>query len=56
MVKTLMTSKEANDLATLYGNVWILVTKGSADGIITREQEIEANIRPYLKLFTPENV
>ena len=48
--------KEANDLATVYGNVWILCTKGSADGIITREQEIEANIRPYLKLFTPENV
>ena len=48
--------KEANDLATVYGNVWILVTKGSAEGIITREQEIEANIRPYLKLFTPENV
>ena len=48
--------KEANDMATVYGQVWILCTKGSADGIITREQEIEANIRPYLKLFTPENV
>ena len=48
--------KEANDLATVYGNVWILCTKGSVDGLITREQEIQANIRPYLKLFTPENV
>ena len=48
--------KEANDMATVYGQVWILCTKGSSDGIITREQEIEANIRPYLKLFTPENV
>lgn len=48
--------KEANDMATVYGNVWILCTKGQADGIITREQEIAANVRPYLKLFTPENV
>ena len=48
--------KEANDMATVYGNVWILCTKGSVDGIITREQEIANNIRPYLKLFTPENV
>ena len=48
--------KEANDLATVYGHVWILVSKGSQEGVITREQEIEAGIRPYLKLFTPESV
>ena len=48
--------KEANDMATVYGQVWILCTKGQAQGVITREQEIAANIRPYLKLFTPENV
>ena len=48
--------KHANDMATVYGNVWILITKGSVDGVITREQEIEADIRPYAKLFTPENV
>ena len=48
--------KQANDLATVYGNVWILVTKGAADGVITREQEIAADIRPYAKLFTPEYV
>lgn len=48
--------KEANDLATVYGNVWILCTKGQGMGIITREQEVENDIRPYLKLFTPENV
>ena len=48
--------KEANDLATVYGNVWILCTKGQGIGIITREQEIANDIRPYLKLFTPENV
>ena len=48
--------KEANDMATVYGNVWILCTKGNMPGIITREQEIANDIRPYLKLFTPENV
>ncbi len=48
--------KEANDLATVYGQVWILCTKGSIPGVITREQEIAANLRPYLKMFTPESV
>jgi hypothetical protein len=48
--------KEANDLATVYGHIWILCTKGQGIGIITREQEIANDIRPYLKLFTPENV
>lgn len=48
--------KEANDMAMVYGQVWILVTKGFMEGVITREQEIENDIRPYAKLFTPENV
>ena len=48
--------KEANDLATVYGNVWILCTKGQQEGVFTKEQEIAADIRPYLKLFTPQNV
>ena len=48
--------KQANDMATVYGQVWILVTKGESEGVITREQEIEADIRPYASLFTPENV
>ena len=48
--------KRANDMAMVYGQVWILVTKGFMDGVITREQEIENDIRPYAKMFTPENV
>jgi len=48
--------KEANDLATVYGHVWILCTKGQGDGILTKEQEIEQDIRPYLKVFSPEAV
>jgi|TARA_Y100000015_G_scaffold36533_1_gene37841 hypothetical protein len=48
--------KQANDMATVYGNVWILCTKGQIQGVLTREQEIEADLRPYLKLFTPDAV
>ena len=48
--------KQANDMATVYGQVWILVTKGAQEGVITREQEIEADIRPYARIFTPEHV
>ena len=48
--------KEANDMAMVYGQVWILVTKGFQEGVITLEQEIENDIRPYAKIFTPENV
>ena len=48
--------KHANDMSMVYGQVWILVTKGFVNGIGTVEQENELNIRPYAKLFTPENV
>ena len=48
--------KQANDMATVYGQVWLLITKGSSEGVITREQEIEADIRPYARIFTPENI
>ena len=48
--------KEANDMAMVYGSVWILVTKGFQEGVITLDQEIANDIRPYAKLFTPENV
>jgi hypothetical protein len=48
--------KEANDMAMIYGQVWILVTKGFVNGIGTREQENELDIRPYARMFTPENV
>ena len=46
---------ECNDMATVYGNVWILCTKGQIDGVMTREQEIEVDLRPYLKMFTPDS-
>jgi len=48
--------RSANDLAMVYGHVWIMVTKGFKEGVITLQQEIDADIRPYAKLFTPENV
>ena len=48
--------KEANDMAMVYGSVWILVTKGFQEGVITLDQEIANDIRPYAKIFTPQNV
>jgi len=48
--------KNANDLASVYGHVWIMVTKGFEEGVVTLQQEIEADIRPYARVFTPENV
>ena len=48
--------RSANDAAMIYGHVWIMVTKGWQEGVSTVEQEIANDIRPYAKLFTPENV
>jgi len=48
--------RSANDLAMVYGHVWIMVTKGFMEGVITLQQEIDADLRPYAKIFTPENV
>ena len=48
--------KEANNYAMVYGHVWIMVTKGFAQGVVSLAQEIAIGLRPYAKLFTPENV
>ena len=48
--------KEANNYAMVYGHVWIMVTKGFVNGVISLAQEIEVGLRPYVKIFTPENV
>ena len=48
--------KSANDMAMVYGQVWILVSKGFVSGISTVEQENQLDLRPYARIFTPENV
>ncbi len=48
--------KEANNYAMVYGHVWIMVTKGFVDGVVSLAQEMAVGLRPYARLFTPENV
>lgn len=48
--------KQCNDMAMVYGHVWVLVTKGFMEGVSTLQQEIANDVRPYAKIFTPENV
>ena len=41
--------------ASIYGNVWVMVDKPNTQ-VATRAEELEQEIRPYMLMFTPENV
>ena len=46
------------DVATqssIYGNVWVMVDKPNTQ-VATRADELQQEIRPYVIMFTPENV
>jgi len=47
--------KQAQIWASVYGNVWIMVDKPQSNAR-TRAEELDQDIRPYISLFTPENV
>lgn len=47
--------KEAQIWASVYGHVWILVDKPKSTAG-TKAEELGQGIRPYLNLYTPENV
>jgi hypothetical protein len=47
--------REANIWASVYGNVWIVVDKPMSNAG-TKAEELEQDIRPYVSMFTPENV
>ena len=47
--------KEAQIWASVYGHVWLLLDKPKSTAG-TRAEELEQGIRPYINLFTPENV
>ena len=47
--------KQAQIWSSVYGHVWILVDKPESNAQ-TRAEELEQEVRPYLSLFTPENV
>lgn len=47
--------REVSALSMVYGNVWVLVDKPTTK-VNTRAEELEQEIRPYVSLFTPDNV
>jgi len=47
--------RDAATFAMVYGNVWILVEK-PVSVANTRAEELQQDIRPYVSMFTPENV
>ena len=47
--------REAQIWSSVYGHVWLLIDKPKSNAG-TRAEELEQEIRPYITLFTPENV
>ena len=47
--------REVQNYASVYGHCWIIVDKPSSN-VMTRGEELEQGIRPYLSIYTPENV
>ena len=47
--------RQAQVWASVYGHVWLLIDKPESNAN-TRAEELDQEIRPYVTLFTPENV
>jgi hypothetical protein len=47
--------REAQRFASVYGHVWLMVDKPSTN-VMTRAEELDQGIRPYINIYTPENV
>ncbi len=47
--------REMSALSMVYGNVWVIIDKPSIQ-VGTRAEELEQDIRPYVSMFTPDNV
>lgn len=47
--------KDVSTWSSLFGHCWIIVTKPNL-GAVTRAEEIDMGIRPYVSLLTPMNV
>jgi hypothetical protein len=47
--------RQAQVWASVYGHVWLLIDKPESNAS-TRAEELEQEIRPYMTMFTPENV
>lgn len=47
--------RDVSTYATVYGNCWIILDKPNTTAF-TRAEELQQGIRPYISIFTPENV
>ena len=47
--------REVQMNASIYGNCWVIVDKPQSNAK-TRAEELAQDIRPYLSIYTPENV
>ena len=47
--------REVQNYASVYGHCWLIVDKPSTN-VMTRAEELEQGIRPYINIYTPENV
>ena len=47
--------REISIQSMIYGHVWVVMDKPSTQ-VGTRAEELEQNIRPYISIYTPENV
>ncbi|MEK9698976.1 MAG: phage portal protein, partial [Candidatus Poseidoniales archaeon] len=47
--------RDISTYATVYGNVWCVIDK-PATVLTTRAEELQQGIRPYISIFTPDNV
>ena len=47
--------REAQRFASVYGHIWLLLDKPSTN-VMTRAEELNQGIRPYINIYTPENV
>ena len=47
--------KDVSTMAMVYGNAWVIVDKPDTQ-VNTRAEALQQGIRPYVSLFTPDNV
>ena len=47
--------RDVSTFAMVYGHVWVVIDKPVSNAF-TRADELEQGIRPYVQIFTPENV
>lgn len=47
--------REMSALTMVYGNLWVIVDKVNSNAM-TRADELNQGIRPYVSMFTPDNV